>query len=569
MRKIICFLIAAMLVFSLAVTVSATEASSMSTTVSVNSDGSCHISLSLTLLCDGSSDKVYFPLPAGASGIRVNGSRVMASKDDDVLNVNLTKFTKGVSGNVSVNIQYDLHGLVAETELGTLELRLPLLSGFNYPVAALDFAVTLPGETEALPAFSSGYHQASIEQHLSYTLEGATIKGSSLKSIKDHETLVMTLPVDNTMFSRVVVQTESALIAWIGMGVCAGLALLYWLLFLRFVPLRKHYTEAPDGFNAGQVRSVLGSGGTDLTMLVFSWAQLGYVLIEPQRGGKVLLHKRMDMGNERSDMEQICFRKLFGARQSVDASGARYGTLAGELAAKSMGVGELYHKRSGNPKVFRFLLTGVGLFAGGGIGAVLGNGAALQWFLIVLMAALGGLSGYMILGWTDSGLLRSKRSWIGGVGLAAVWAGLALAAGIGPMGIVMALGLLIFGILYGWSGRRTEFGRYTAGQFLGLRHYLRGGDKAQLRRACELDPDYFFRMLPLAVALGADKAFAKAVGREKLDRCPYLLQSNNQVPLTPLQWQERIRGLVSACDARMENRYLEKLIKFIARIIRR
>ena len=275
------------------------------------------------------------------------------------------------------------------------------------------------------------------------------------------------------------------------------------------------------------------------------------------------------MGNERSDMEQICFRKLFGARQSVDASGARYGTLAGELAAKSMGVGELYHKRSGNPKVFRFLLTGVGLFAGGGIGAVLGNGAALQWFLIVLMAALGGLSGYMILGWTDSGLLRSKRSWIGGVGLAAVWAGLALAAGIGPMGIVMALGLLIFGILYGWSGRRTEFGRYTAGQFLGLRHYLRGGDKAQLRRACELDPDYFFRMLPLAVALGADKAFAKAVGREKLDRCPYLLQSNNQVPLTPLQWQERIRGLVSACDARMENRYLEKLIKFIARIIRR
>ena len=40
--------------------------------------------------------------------------------------------------------------------------------------------------------------------------------------------------------------------------------------------------------------------GADLTMMVFSWAQLGYLVIHLDDNGRVMLHKRMDMGNERS-----------------------------------------------------------------------------------------------------------------------------------------------------------------------------------------------------------------------------------------------------------------------------
>ena len=568
MRKILCLAVAAMLLFAITTTVYAAEASSLSATASVNNDGSCHISLALTLVSDGSSEKLLFPLPAGASGIRVNGSRVIASKAGDVLNVNLSRYVKGVSGNVSVNIQYDLHGLVAETEIGTLELRVPLLSGFAYPVASLEFTVTLPGETDALPAFNSGYHQTSIEQHLNYTLEGSSIRGNSLKAIKDHETLMMTLPVDDIMFPRVVVQTESAMVAWIGMGVCGGLAILYWLLFLRFVPLRKRYSEAPDGFNAGQLGAILGSGGIDLTMMVFTWAQLGYVAVQPDKRGKVLLHKRMDMGNERSDMELRCFHKLFGNRTVVDATGSRYAALSAELEARPMGIQELLHKRSGNPRVFRFLCLLLGLFGGAGIGAVLGNGAALQWFLIILMGALGTVSGYMIPGWTDNGLLRNKRSLLGGVLLAAFWMILAAAAGNSGLGNAMALGLLVLGILYGWSGRRTQWGKSIAGQFLGLQHYLRGSNKTELRRICQQDPDYFFRMIPFAMALGVGGAFASAVGREKLDHCPYLLDGTENA-LTASQWHRRLAATVAAMDARKQNRHLEKALRFISTVMKR
>ena len=567
MRKawvlICCFL----LIFSLAGTVHAATSASMNATANVAADGKSQVNLALTLHADGGTDKLYFPLPAGATGIRVNGSRVSAAKDGDVLRINLSRYVKGIAGDVSVNIQYDLHGLVTETEIGTLQLQLPLLSGFEYPISSLQFSVSLPGTVNTLPAFSSGYHQAAIEQHLTYQVEGTTISGNSLKELKDHETLVMTLPVDETLFNRVVVQTESALIARIGMLVCALVGLLYWLLALRFIPRRQRCTEPPEGFTAGHLGCIMGSGGIDLTMMVFTWAQLGYILIQPDRRGKVLLHKRMDMGNERSDLEQRAFRNLFGAKQMVDATGSRYASLAASLASKRGGVQELYHKRSGNPMVFRVLLCGVGLFGGAGIGAVLGSGAALQWFLIFALGALGAVCSYQIPCWTDSGLFRSKKAMLWGVGLSLAWVVLALTAGCGDLGITMALILLIGGVLYGWSGLRTELGKYTAGHFLGLRRYLKGKDKALLKRACEGNPDYFFRMAPYAVALGVGKAFAQAVGREKLERCPYLT-SGMDGHMNAAGWNEKLTETAAIMDARMENRHMEKLVKIIRSITR-
>ena len=181
------------------------------------------------------------------------------------------------------------------------------------------------------------------------------------------------------------------------------------------------------------------------------------------------------------------------------------------------------------------------------------------------MGALGAVSGFMIPGWTDNGLVRNKRSLYGSVGLCLVWIILGLMAGIGGLGFAMVLILLFFGILYGWSGLRTDLGKRTAGQVLGLRHYLLGGDKAQLRHACECDPDYFFRMAPYAMALGVGKAFAKAVGREKLERCPYLATDGN---MSASLWMIKLENIVATMDARKQNRYLEKLQKFITRLMR-
>ena len=58
------------------------------------------------------------------------------------------------------------------------------------------------------------------------------------------------------------------------------LALLYWLLTLRTLPLvSSRASTAPEGITAGELGCRLTLTGGDLTMMVFSWAQLGYLLI--------------------------------------------------------------------------------------------------------------------------------------------------------------------------------------------------------------------------------------------------------------------------------------------------
>ncbi len=564
MRKIGALAAVCLLLLTLGVTAHAdTNASNLSATANVNANGSCMVNLSLTVHLDAPVKNMYFPVPLSASGVRLNGSRVFfPGKEGDAQLINLSRYTRNSTGDISFNIQYDLYGLVKETDIETLQLELPLLSGFDYPVQNLSFTVNLPGETQALPAFTSGYHQSSIEQFLTFSADGSVIQGSSVKALNDRETLVMTLPVSEDIFGRVVVGTQSTLAAQIGMGLCALLAVLYWLLTLRAFPWGKRCTQMPDGFNAGQMGCILGSGGVDLSMTVLSWAQLGYILLQPDRRGRVVLHKRMDMGNERSDFERRVFQKLFGTRHSVDASSMHYANLRLSLAGKPAGVQELLHRRTGKAVIFRILASGVGLFAGGGIGFLLGTGGALQWVLAVLWAILGSISAWLILPWTDSGLLRNTGSMLLGGGLCAGWILLSLAAGNIALGLWMAAGLLLAGILYGWAGRRTELGRQTRSQVLGLRRYLQGSDKEQLRRACSMDPDYYFAMAPYAIALGVGKSFAAGMGQEKLSRCSYLAGSPDSA-MRAAGWNRVLEHVVKDMDARSRRLPLEKLLRIL------
>lgn len=565
-RKCIIILTVVLLIMAFALPASAaTGASGVNATAMVSTDGSCHVNMAVTLLADGENDNLYFPVPAGASGIRVNGSRVMASKEGDALQVNLKRYVKGVNGEVSVNIQYDLYGLVTETDIGTLQLELPLLAGFAYPIDSMTFNITLPGAVEQLPAFTSGYHQSSIEQYLTCAVDGNTITGSSLKALNDHETLTMTVPVSEDVFSRVIVGTQSTTVTRIGMAVCAGLAVLYWILMLRTFPVWKRCSELPEGFCAGQLGSVVGSGGMQLSLAVLTWAQLGYILIEPDRRGHVFLRKRMDMGNERSEFEQKCFYKLFGTRQSVDTGSSRYANLQVSLEAKPGGMRELLHKHSGNTLVFRILACGIGLFGGGGMGALLGAGAALQWLLIGMLAILGAVSAWHILPWTDSGLFRDKSRLLTAGIFCAVWIVLALAAGDIGLGLWMLFGLLASGVLFGWGGRRTEVGRELRSEVLGLRRYLMGRDSDSLRRVMDADPDYYFRMAPCAIALGVGKVFAKAVSKYKPEGCSYLA-GYTEASMKPEKWNALLEQTVFDMERRSRRLGTEKVLAFLNKL---
>lgn len=555
-------------IFATCTVQAATSATELQGFATVGSDGGCQVSLALTLHIEDANTTLLFPIPADASGVSVNGSRVTASRSGDVKNINLSRVLGKIVGDFSVNIQYSLRDVITTTEEGTLLMQLPMLSGFSHQIENMSFSITLPGAVETLPGFTSGYHQAAIEEDISYTVSGNTITGSSKKALKDHETLTMTLTVTEQMFPRNLVQSQNAGTAAVGMGICGGLALLYWIISLWNLPVIPWRSPTPvTGFGPGSLGSILTRSGVDLSLMVMSWAQLGYVLIQPDSRGNVVLHKRMDMGNERSDAERKCFQKLFGKKASISTQDLRYAQLVRALAKKPLGIGELLRKTGGNRLVFRVLSAGIGLFGGIGIGATMGAGAALQGLLVVLMAALGCLSGWLLTQWGCGLILKQRQKILATVILHALWLILAASAGVFSLGLGMVLGLLVASVLYAWGGKRTSLGRQAMSQSLGFGRYLKKTPKKELRQLQSMDPDFFFRYHIYAIALGVDKAFAAKFGKEKLSGCPYFYGGIDG-KMTAAQWNEKMLQTLADMNRRAKWLPYEKWLGLLQSIIK-
>lgn len=570
MRKIGILLLAVILVVCCALTVSANNRlSSAQVTASVFADGSCQVNMTMTIRIDQQIDKLFFPIPENATAVSLNGSRVAAGRQNGVRQVNLTRLLRKLTGELSFSIQYTLPDVIHTDENDIQQLQLPLLSGFQYPIESLQFTVTMPGEVGAKPAFTSGYHKSSIEADMDFSVEGMTITGVTLKPLKDHETLVMTLPVSDEMFPRalVVVSDTSALV--VAMEICAALAVVYWLLFLRYIPMRRQMaTEPPEGYSAGVLGAVLSLHGTDLTLLVLDWARLGYLTLYRDRDGRVYLRKRMDMGNERSAFEQRTFQKLFAKVNQVDTGSLAYAQLLLAAGKKLPPLNELIRPRTGNVNLFRGLLAGIGLCAGAGIGLMMGDGALLQGLLVVIMAALGGVSGWWIAGWSSGLGLRHQKTMYFAFGLCVLWLLLGISCGQGMLALWMVIALLVGGILLRFAGLRTDLGRQTAASLGGLRSHLRKPDAQELEHRCEADPDYFFRLYPYALALGVEKAFCKAFGRISLGECPYVVGGPGEGK-TADTWSQVLLTMAAATESRAKQLPLERFIKFLRRLRQR
>ena len=538
----------------------ANTASRADISVSVNPNGSCLVTTDLQLHLDSAPDSLYFPLPKEARSISVNGSNARTRRSGDTVDVNLSSLVKGTVGDFSLRIQYTIHNTVDYNDQGKLQLQLPLLSGFQYAINSVNLTVNLPGENTLKPAFSSGYYQQSIESEMNFSFQGSTITGSTLSPLKDRETLTMFLEVSEDVFPQDPIKQLSVGVEDVILVVLACLAFLYWLIFLRGLPLvRARTASAPEGFSAGQLGSALTGQGADLTLMVFSWAQLGYLLIHTERTGRITLHKRMDMGNERSALEVRVFRSLFARRNTVDGSGMYYANLCRKVAATKPEQRELFRRSSGNPTPLRALCAAIGLCSGISLGIALVGDALLGILLIIPIAILGALAAWGMQTWFR-GLHQSRKDllWLG-LGLAVAWALLGLICGDGKIALWSSVAQLACGLFWAYGGRRTYIGRQTAREILGLRRYLRSLSGEEAQRLTEADPEFFFDLAPYALALGVLRPFAKRFGKIPMAGCPYLT-SGADAPMTAEEWSKVMGKTAEALDLRQRRLPIERLL---------
>ena len=562
MRRVFAVILLAALVFCLSATAGAvTGASSIDNYTTVSSDGTCEVSLNITLHLESALGEIAFPVPGNARDVSLGGNRAKTTRSGDLLMVDLSKQYGGITGDFAVNIRYSLPNCVAYDDDDHLMLTLPLVCGFAYPVERMSFTVALPGAATAYPSFTSTYRQANIEQDLELDVatDPSKITGQLNIATNDHESLTMTLEVDPQMFPQKEVHEWSVSFEDVAMVVLAVLAVIYWIVFLRCLPPRRiRRTTPPDGLTAGELGCALTMQGTDLTMMVVTWAQLGYILIHLDDNGRVILHRRMSMGNERSSYENRVFKALFGKRKLVDGTGYHYARLCKKVAAKSS-VSGIYRRSSGNPRLFRLISALPGLLGGIALARAIAGDSIFAILLIILFAGLGFISAWYIQEGGACLHLRSKEK---------LWLSLACIGGWLVFGVLgselmvaasVAFGEFLAGIAAAYGGKRTELGKQSMQQILGLRRYLKTVERADLHRILRSNPDYYYSLAPYALALGVDQKFAKRFGAVRLSGCPYLT-SLMDGHMTALEWSKLLRDAVNTLDARQKRMFMERLL---------
>ena len=149
MRKCVALFSLICILLMLTVSAGATAAKSVSAHATVSHDGTCQMTLTATIHLDQVTEDLRFPLPEKSANVTVNGARARSHIENGLRQVNLNSVIGKAVGDFTLNFTYTLPNLIVTNEAGLLELRLPILSGFAYPVQALEFSVTLPGAVTA------------------------------------------------------------------------------------------------------------------------------------------------------------------------------------------------------------------------------------------------------------------------------------------------------------------------------------------------------------------------------------------------------------------------------------
>lgn len=548
----------------------ASAATRLDYTATINVDGEALVSLTLNLHLEAINQNLTYPLPGTATNITVNGASPATNKSGSLTIVSLARVTGGQPGDYVVTISYSLPKVVTVAmktdplnkskqivDKDNLKLELPLLSGFAYPISAMNYTITLPGEFTSTPDFYSTYQQNGLASELNLLYNGNMLTGSSKSGFNDHESVYMTMTLPPDMFPGVSTYQRTGNPELVPMGILAGTALLYWLLFLRTFPARREScTIPPEGITAGELDCRLFLKGADLTTMVLCWAQLGYILIQVD-GRRVLLHKRMDMGNERSLFEVRTFRSLFGDRRVVDASSLAYAKTLRKAKSMIPGENTICRSTERQRNIYRYLLCVSQVFCGICMAMNMTSILALQILLSLLFGALAVVTAWQLHKVAYCTIGRDKTGLItAGVSLL-VWLIIGLIAKVVWISLAECAGQILLGFPAAWGGRRSEVNRHEVAQLRGLRHYLSHMPAEDVQRLLAADSSYYFRMAPYAMALGVLHPFTQAFGKRKLPQCPYIVTRVHGSRKAE-DWETLLKDLTSRMDARAKRMEMDR-----------
>ena len=514
----------------------------------VTASGTCQVTQTVTIEFAGAEQSLTIPLGANAKKGAVAGYRAKKSTEDGYTLLTVQN-DAGFSGTRTFTVTYTLSGLVSETD-GEQTLTLPLLCPkWAYPITYFSFTVSMPKDIETVPSFSSGYYGDVIEDYITAARQGAVLRGSLDTALKDHESLQMTLSLGPRYFSG----TYSGWSAnWLSAAFCllfAALALLYWALTLRSprIPVSSRALP-PDSALPCDLPFLLAGSRPDFNMLLCHWASLGYLSITVDPQGHVSLLRHMHMGNERRGLEVKLFSALFARSDRCDGASLHYKSIAksGMGALSRFWARRLYARDSGNVLVMRALTCLCNAVAVLSAASLLLPVLSLRWLLLILSFGLGMLASLLVQRAAIRWYLRSTPALaLGGLCGAAMLA-LGNLSGTFPLMLLAAALSVLTGVLTRHGGRRSAAGTHLLGQILGFRRFLLRTSESHLAMRLQRDPQYFYRTLPYAEAMGLGAQFARKFGDTELEPCEWYHEPN--LPRTASGFYDKLQETLALLD---------------------
>lgn len=522
MRRI-CIVLLCVFLLTVSVFAADSEIASLKTDVIVAQDGSCRVTVVAEIDFSGAPQTLLLPLGVDATDISLAGYSYRTREYNGVTCLLLSNDV-GFSGSQSFTFSYALPCSVTE-QIGSQLFTIRLIPhGWEYAIEQYEVTMTFPSEITAQPSWTSGYYNDIIDNYLNIQVDGSTVTAQSNTPMRDRETLTMELKFADSPFDLRNLPGKTVPVARIAFYILILLALGYWFFTLRSpLPHSVRQTTADMETGAGELPCLMFGEAPDTAACLAHWANLGYLTIVRNARGRVILHKQMEMGNERKLAERKLFYAVF--RKSDTCDGAelptRLGTAGGALQLNWLR--RMFAKNSGSPQILRLIALVAGFCAGWIIFDALLPAAGIRWFFLPLLALLFAAVCLPIQQAPSAFYHRRRAGWLIGAPVAcAAWIAVGAAAGWGGTALTNVLLQLLSGAAVIFGGKRSREGQERVRQLLGLRTYLRTAPPEELQAACHRDPQYFYRMLPYADVLGVGRAFARRLGCWKPDSCPWL-----------------------------------------------
>lgn len=536
-----------------------TQITSLDAACTVLEDSSCTTVLNAEYSFYGSEPFVQIPVPTDAYDISMAGMKFSKKKQPGCTLLTVEN-PAGFSGVQSFQVSYRLLTTASEVE-GVQAFSLPLIfSQWQYSIRSFRLSLALPREFEGLPGFVSSYYNDQIDNYLDIQLSEGVISAASLQPLMEQESLTVNLSLPNDYFDLRFLQGRSSVLDTVLFWVLVALCILYWFFFLRIRIRRVTPTsDIPLNCNAGQIPYLLQTAEPSLGLMAASWGSWGYLSMVRVKKKKQYLVARMDMGNERSRCETALFSALFGGSGECRFDSGRFLTARQRslpLTQEDWKSRLLRKKFSGKPLILKLLGLAAAAFAALLTFDKLVTPQSYRWFIIVPLALLATVCTPLLQQVAPLHFVRhpwKKRIAAYAVLLALLISG-AAAGCFGTM-LVNCLLQILIGLVLLPGGKRTAAGTELFYQLLGLRKALRQMPVTDIPLLLARDPQYFYRMLPYAEALGIGRRFAKKFAGLSLERCHWL-DWKGQTPDGAEAFYDRFSLLLDEADTEKRKKLL-------------